>query len=148
MLIIVLPAAKRGDNALTLSLMRLEPLYFLLDNVKVAASVAAQHMAGVHNSLQHYASPHGNKAARFTVGAILARLHGREVQAAVAENPHLCGNSKREPPRGMSTRAAQERFASEWLASHLDLVYERVWINPQDHMEWSNATVLMCPVHA
>ena len=124
MLIAVLLAAQRGDNALTLSLMRLDALYLLLDNVKVAASVAAKHMAGVHNCFQHYATPHGNKAARFPVGAILARLHGKEVQAAVAKLPHLC--SKHMPPPGMSTRAERESFASEWLASHLDLVYERV----------------------
>ena len=104
--------------------MRLDALYLLLDNVKVAASVAAKYMAGVHKCFKHYASPHGTKAACFTVGAILARMHGKEVQAAVAEVPHLCG--KRDPPRGMSTRAERERFASEWLASHLDLVYERV----------------------
>jgi len=121
MLIIVSPAAKRGDNALTLSLMRLDAAYFLLDNVKVAASVAAKHMASVHIPFKHYASPHGNKAARFIVGAILARLHGKEVQAAIAEDPHLCG--KQQPWCGWPE---QERFASEWLALHLDLVYERV----------------------
>ncbi len=124
MLITALPAAQRGDNALTLSLMRLDAVYLLLDNVKVAASVAAKHMAGVHNCFQHYATPHGNKAARFTVGAILARLHDKKVQAAVAKIPHVC--SKRMPPRGMSTWVERESFASEWLASHLDLVYERV----------------------
>ncbi len=101
--------------------MRLEVAYFLLDNVKVAASVAAKHMAGVHNCFKHYASPHGNKAARFTVGAILARLHGKEVQAAIVKDPHLRG--KQQLSCGLPE---QERFASEWLASHLDLVYERV----------------------
>ncbi|KAL0041132.1 hypothetical protein WJX77_005804 [Trebouxia sp. C0004] len=117
---LMVPIAKRGDNALTLSLMRLDVAYFLLDNVKVAASVAAKHMVGVHNCFKHYASPNGNKAARFTVGAILARLHGKEVQAAIAEDPDLCG--KHQPSCGWPE---QEKFASEWLASLLDLVYER-----------------------
>ncbi|DBB15685.1 TPA: hypothetical protein ACH3X3_003895 [Trebouxia sp. C0006] len=120
---LMVPLAKQGDDALPLSLMRLDALYLLLVNVKVAASVAAKYMAGVHKCFKHYASPHGTKAERFTVGAILAQLLGKEVQAAVAEVSHLCG--KREPPCGMSMRAERERFASEWLASQLDLVYER-----------------------
>ena len=126
--------------------MRLDALYLLLDNVKVAASVAAKYMAGVHKCFKHYASPHGTKAERFTVGAILTQLLGKEVQAAVAEVSHLCG--KREPLCGMSMRAERERFASEWLASQLDLVYERVLNRPQFHMKWSYFTMLICLMHA
>ncbi|DBA77922.1 TPA: hypothetical protein ACH3X2_008345 [Trebouxia sp. C0005] len=125
---LMVPIAKQGDNALTLSLLRLDVAYFLLDNVRVAALVAAKHMAGVLDCFKHYASPNGNKAARFTIAAILARLHGEEVQAAIAQDPRLCG--KQQPSCGWPE---QQKFASEWLTSHLDLVYDRVQDQSRPH---------------